>query len=175
MGSPISNALQRAAKASGSLPSVSKKRSLPPVNKVGADISAEQKLVRGPNAWNQSDNNCLGIACDLATKAGYDASPDRIRRQLELLQKMRTAKSGVGYGLRPTDDVLAKSKEMRHLWESPSEQAAPGHIVIREGDEMMRHASFENFGKEYNYGAAGSDWPIVLRVPLRPLGPPQGK
>jgi hypothetical protein len=175
MGSPISNALQRAAKASTSLPPASKKRALPPVNKVGAEIAEQQGLVRGPNAWNQSDNNCLGIACDLAKKAGYDASPERITRQLELLQQMRASKSGVGYGITPTPESLASNKTIRHLWESPADPAAPGHIVIREGDELMRHASFENFGKEYNFGSAGPEWPIVLRVPLRPLEPPRGK
>jgi hypothetical protein len=175
MGSPISNALLRAAKANAPPPPVSKKRALPPVNKVGAEIAGEHGLVRGPNAWNQSETNCFGIACDLAKKFGYDASPERIQRQLDLLKEMRVAKQGFGYGMKPTDEVLAKSKTIRRLWESPADPAAPGNIVIREGDELMRHASFENFGKEYNFGAAGPDWPIVLRVPLRPIDPPQGK
>lgn len=153
--------------------SVSAKRALPAVNAVGQSISGSHDLNRGPSAWNQSRDNCLDIACDIASQAGYEASPSQLRDQMQLWQEMQAAKRGM-FGISPSPENLTQSKSLRRMWEAPTEPASTAHIVIREGDSLMRHASFENYGKEYNYGPAGQEYPIVLRIPLRKPGSPAG-
>ena len=70
-------------------------------------------------------------------------------------------------GIKPTPELLAKSPSLKRMAQNPTLAASTGNIVVREGDEMMKHVSFEHKNKEYNFGAAGVDWPIVLRIPLK--------
>ncbi len=139
---------------------------LPDVNTVGSQLAEEFKLVKGKHAWNQLENNCLSIANKAADMFGYASDPEKIRQQLDTFQKLRMGKNG-GFGLKPTEEMLKKSSSLRRMLNNPTLAASTGNIVVREGEEMMKHVSFEHMNKEYNFGAAGPDWPIVLRIPLK--------
>jgi hypothetical protein len=150
--------------ASGGLAKSSK---LPAVNKIGAQIADKYKLVQGKTtAFNQLENNCLSIANEVATRFGYESDPEKIRKQLEIFQQLRAGKNSA-VGLKPSEETLKKSSSLRRLFNNPTKAASSGNIIIRESDELMRHVSFEHKNKEYNFGAAGSSWPIVLRIPLK--------
>lgn len=136
------------------------------VNAVGSQLAEEFKLAKGKNAWNQLENNCLSIAQKAADMFGYVADGDSIRRQLDIFQKLRLGQNSP-MGIKPTPELLAKSPSLKRMAQNPTLAASTGNIVVREGEEMMKHVSFEHKNKEYNFGAAGVDWPIALRIPLK--------
>jgi len=142
------------------------KAGLADVNKVGEQLSSDFKLMKGKNAWNQLENNCLSIANKVSDMFGYVVEPDKIRQQLDTFQKLRLGKTSA-FGLKPTEEVLKKMPSLNRMLNNPTLAASTGNIVVREGEEMMKHVSFEHMNKEYNFGAAGPDWPIVLRIPLK--------
>lgn len=143
-----------------------RRKALPSVNQVGAEMADELGLVKGKNAWNQSTNNCLEIAVSLAKRFGYEADASKIRSELELFQQIRLGKNSP-IGIKPTEELLKKSPKLRRLTNDPASRSSEANVIIREGEELMKHVSLEVLGKEYNYGVAGTDWPIILRVPVK--------
>ncbi len=139
---------------------------VPSVNEVGAQIAGEFDLVKGKNAFNQLKNNCLEIARKVADQFGYMADESKIRTTLDTFKKIRLGKNSKA-GIQLTPELLAKSPTLKRLSEDPTSAKSSGNILIREGEELMSHVSFEHMNKEYNFGAAGKDWPIVLRIPLK--------
>lgn len=164
-GQRASRVAELAEEVRKATPPSSVRRTLPQVNDVGADLADSHLLVQGPSsAYNQTQDNCFGLACEIARRQGYEADPAAVR---QIYDNMRQAQL-----YPPPPQVTPAAQRMMDRWVSrPTQPASTGHIVIRDGDEFMQHASFENYGKEYNYGPAGAEWPIVARIPLRKSPP----
>ena len=127
---------------------------LPHVNKVGSDMSSELSLVKGPKAWNQAEQNCYAIASKLALKFGYEpASADSIRNIIDQYKR---------YWL-----------SSRVSWMKAPEPKAPktsiANFIVRIGDELMMHVTFEYRGKEYNYSSLPDDFKVLFKMGLKPL------
>lgn len=134
-------------------------RRLPHVNKVGDEISSDVSLIKGSKAWNQKEQNCYLIASKIALKFGYEPAPaDEIRSIIDqykrywLSSRVSWMKAGV----------------------PRIPKAGIANFVIRTGDELMTHVSFEYRGKEYNYGAASPEgFKVLFKMGLRPLSKEQ--
>jgi hypothetical protein len=128
---------------------------LPHVNKIGDEISSDSSLVRGPKAWNQTEQNCYAVASRLALKFGYEpASAESIRSVLDQYRRYWAS--------------------LHVSWVKASKPKVPrpgiANFIVRVGDEFTVHISFEYRGKEYNYGAADSDgFKVLFRMGLNPL------
>jgi hypothetical protein len=122
-------------------------------------------------AWIQQFNNCLGIAMKLADDNGYHVDMASIERQIEKASEFAAAKTGHVPWLNKPSPKLLESPFFRRMWENPTKPSSTAHILIRQSqgseEQFMKHASFEHFGKEFNFGAAGPQWPISLRIPLK--------
>lgn len=124
------------------------------INKVGKEISSDVSLIRGPKAWNQSEQNCYAIASKLALKFGYEpVSADSLRAIIDQYKR---------YWL------------SSHVsWMSAPEPRPPkpgvANFIVRIGDELMMHVTFEYRGKEYNYSALPEDFKVIFKMGLKPL------
>lgn len=126
---------------------------LPHVNDIGFQFADKLKLIRGgTTAMNQSEHNCYEIAANLARYFGFEPVP--------------------------ADEIIRIKNQFGHYYFTrrfnqntrPPVLPRPGiaNFIVREGDELMVHVSFEYRGKEYNY-SAGSDqgFKILFRLPLK--------
>lgn len=130
----------------------------PHVNKIGQEISDKTKLVRGPNAWNQSEQNCYEIASELATRFGYEPAP-----AYEISTRLDQHKNYWASKHMPW--IKAKKPE--------SQKSGEANFAIWTGDDFRHHVSFELRGKHYNYGAASSEgFKILFRIPLKKISRP---
>lgn len=127
----------------------------PHINKIGNDMSSELSLIRGPKAWNQSEQNCYFIASRLALKFGYEpVSADELHSIIDQYKRY-WASSHVS-------------------WIKASKPRVPktgvANFVVRMGDNFLTHISFEYRGKEYNYSSASSDgFEVIFKIGLKPL------
>ena len=124
------------------------------INKVGREISSDVSLVRGPKAWNQSEQNCYEIASKLALKFGYEpASADSVRSII--------------------DQYKRHWLSSRVSWMNAPKPKPPkigiANFVVRIGEELMMHVTFEYRGKEYNYSALPDDFKVIFKMGLREL------
>ena len=150
----------------------SQRGKLPNVYDTGAKIAETMGLSQPKSrAWIQQFNNCLGIAMKLADDNGYHVDMASIERQIEKASEFAAAKRGNVPWLNKPSPKLLESPYFRRMWEDPTKPSSTAHILIRESqgseEQFMKHASFEHFGKEFNFGAAGPQWPISLRIPLK--------
>lgn len=127
---------------------------LPHVNKVGGEIAQDMSLEKGPKAWNQQEQNCYAIASEVAMKFGYEpSSADEIRSIIEQYKKYWAS---------------SKLSWMNSPKPRPPKQGV-ANFVVRMGDELMSHISFEYRGKEYNYGAASPEgFKVIFKMGLKP-------
>ena len=127
---------------------------LPHVNKVGGEIAQDMSLAKGPKAWNQQEQNCYAIASEVAKKFGYEpSSADEIRSIIEQYKKYWAS---------------SKLSWMNAPKPRPPKQGV-ANFVVRMGDELMSHISFEYRGKEYNYGAASPEgFKVIFKMGLKP-------
>lgn len=126
---------------------------LPHVNDVGFKFADKLSLIRGKTtAMNQSETNCYAVASELAKNFGFEPAPaDEIRRIRDNLKRY-------WYEKRYNPNI------------KPPIMPKPGlaNFIVRDGDELMSHVSFEYRGKEYNYGAASDQgFEILFRIPLK--------
>lgn len=126
------------------------KEGIPAVNAVGQQQASDQSLVKGPNAYNQTLDNCLQIATKIAAKFGYVVPPKPIVVDIILNHRASQLWGGSGMVLKPS----------------------PGNLVVRQPDDDAPgpdfHVAFELRGKEFNYGPSNdSRCPITMRIPLR--------
>ena len=49
-------------------------------------------------------------------------------------------------------------------------KAGVANFVVRTGDQLMMHITFEYRGKEYNYSALPADFKVLFKIGLKPLG-----
>lgn len=128
---------------------------LPHVNKIGSEIAPETSLVKGPKAWNQQEQNCYSIASKVAMKFGYEPpSVDEIRSIIDQFRRYWA------------------SSHVSWIKAQPPRLPKPGiaNFVVRVGDELMIHVSFEYRGKEYNYGAATPEgFKVLFKMGLKPI------
>lgn len=125
----------------------------PHVNKIGDEISSSVDLKRGPNAWNQQDQNCYEIASEVAKKFGYEPAPANEISSIMDQYKRYWASKNVPW---------LKAPEPRQSREGVA------NFVVRVGDDFRHHVSFELRGKEYNYGAATPDgFDVLFKIPLQ--------
>jgi hypothetical protein len=130
---------------------------LPHVNKVGGYIANDVSLVKGPKAWNQQEQNCYAVAGRVAREFGYEPpSADEIRSVADQYKRY-WASQHISWMKAPAP-------------RPPKEGIA--NFIVRMGEEMMMHVSFEYRGKEYNYGAATPEgYEVVFKMGLKPLRP----
>lgn len=124
------------------------------INAVGGEIASSAKLVRGPKAWNQSEQNCYEVSAKLAERFGYEPpSADYLRSVIDQYKRYWASKN-ISWMKAPKPNP-------------PKEGIA--NFVVRMGEELMSHISFEYRGKEYNYGAASPEgFKVIFKMGLRP-------
>jgi hypothetical protein len=128
---------------------------LPHVNDIGFQFADKLKLIRGKTtAMNQAEHNCYEVAANLARHFGFEpASAEEISNIRNKIKKYWMEKR---YNSNLKPPIL------------PSPGVA--NFVVREGDELMAHVSFEYRGKEYNYSAASEQgFEVLFRMPLKKL------
>ena len=126
---------------------------LPHVNNIGFQFADKLKLIRGgTTAMNQDDSNCYEVASTLAKHFGYEPAPyeevDRIKNKFGEYYFART------YNKNAKPPVLPR----------------PGiaNFIVRQGDQLMAHVSFEYRGREYNYSdGLKQGFKILFRLPLK--------
>jgi len=126
----------------------------PHINKVGQELSGSTGLVKGPNAWNQQEQNCYEIASEVAKKFGYEPAPaTEIQSMMDRYKRFWASKN------------VSWIKVPEPM--PPKEGLA--NFVVRVGeDDFRHHVSFELRGKEYNYGAASPDgFKVLFKIPLK--------
>jgi hypothetical protein len=101
---------------------------------------------------NQSESNCYAVASRLARHFGFEpASSDEIHRLVNSLK---------GYWAQRIYNPKARPPVLP--------RAGEANFVVRDGDELMFHVSFEYRGREYNYGAASREgFNVLFRIPLK--------
>ena len=126
----------------------------PHVNKIGSESASDLSLVKGPKAWNQSQHNCYQIASSLAEKFGFEpVGADEVRSIVDQYKRYWASKNISWIKSQPP--------------KAPKEGIA--NFVIRMGDELMYHISFEYRGKEYNYGASSHEgFSVLCKIGLKP-------
>ena len=133
------------------------KVNIPKLNRIGSELSTTARLIRGPHAWNQSDNNCLDIADLVAKKFGFQVPS-------------KGMVMGYIWSLKEYLANLEKFKK-NLINKSPQKPLMPtrsiANLVVRTTPDSDRvHVAFEFYGKEFNYGAASdSGYNITFRIP----------
>jgi hypothetical protein len=125
------------------------------VNKLGRKLSKEfglvQSTVSRPGAFIQSSQNCLSIANKICERFGFKPVPEEIRSSIQTLQEYWLNKDSFKP---PNPDYKAEA-----------------HIIIRMGEDLRSHITFEYRGKEYNYGPGIKEgYKAEIRIPLKHFG-----
>jgi hypothetical protein len=116
-------------------------------------MSGRFGLVRG-KAWNQTGQDCYEIASAVAERFGYEPAPAYEISSIMDGFKRHWASRNVSWAPKVPEPSVG--------------QPGLANFVVRVGDDLRHHVSFEYRGKEYNYGAATPDgFRVLFRIPLR--------
>ena len=124
------------------------KSQLPTVNEVGKSLEDSGMVAFGRNAYNQTDNNCLAIASNLAEMFGYvPLSRQEVKDEFFEIQGNRVWGRPLSIGIK---------------------EPSPAYLVVRRPDNPNDvHISIELYGKEYNFGPGTKEgFPVDMRIPL---------